>query len=378
MTATDPRSISIPRHLVPIDGRFGCGPSKVRPEQVTALAMSGSTLLGTSHRQPPVKNLVGSIRSGLSDLFGLDDGWEIVLGNGGSTVFWDIATFGLVRNHSVHAVFGEFSSKFAEAVAAAPHLDEPTIVRSDVGDHPALSVVDGADVYALTHNETSTGVMMPLRRPTGIAADSLVVVDATSAAGGLLWDPTEVDVYYFAPQKSFASDGGLWLAACSPAALERIHTINASKRWVPASLDLKIALDNSVLNQTYNTPALATLIMLNEQLRWMLSNGGLAWANQRSKASSSALYHWADARDWATPFVTDPAKRSEVVGTIDLSGVDANDVCSALRANGIVDTDSYRKLGRNQLRVGMFPAIEPDDVVALTHCIDYVAAALQD
>ena len=378
MTATDPRSISIPRHLVPIDGRFGCGPSKVRPEQVTALAMSGSTLLGTSHRQPPVKNLVGSIRSGLSDLFGLDDGWEIVLGNGGSTVFWDIATFGLVRNHSVHAVFGEFSSKFAEAVAAAPHLDEPTIVRSDVGDHPALSVVDGADVYALTHNETSTGVMMPLRRPTGIAADSLVVVDATSAAGGLLWDPTEVDVYYFAPQKSFASDGGLWLAACSPAALERIHTINASKRWVPASLDLKIALDNSVLNQTYNTPALATLIMLNEQLQWMLSNGGLAWANQRSKASSSALYHWADARDWATPFVTDPAKRSEVVGTIDLSGVDANDVCSALRANGIVDTDSYRKLGRNQLRVGMFPAIEPDDVVALTHCIDYVAAALQD
>ncbi len=340
--------------------------------------MSGSTLLGTSHRQPPVKNLVGSIRSGLSDLFGLDDGWEIVLGNGGSTVFWDIATFGLVRNHSVHAVFGEFSSKFAEAVAAAPHLDEPTIVRSDVGDHPALSVVDGADVYALTHNETSTGVMMPLRRPTGIAADSLVVVDATSAAGGLLWDPTEVDVYYFAPQKSFASDGGLWLAACSPAALERIHTINASKRWVPASLDLKIALDNSVLNQTYNTPALATLIMLNEQLQWMLSNGGLAWANQRSKASSSALYHWADARDWATPFVTDPAKRSEVVGTIDLSGVDANDVCSALRANGIVDTDSYRKLGRNQLRVGMFPAIEPDDVVALTHCIDYVAAALQD
>ncbi len=378
MTATDPRSISIPRHLVPIDGRFGCGPSKVRPEQVTALAMSGSTLLGTSHRQPPVKNLVGSIRSGLSDLFGLDDGWEIVLGNGGSTVFWDIATFGLVRNHSVHAVFGEFSSKFAEAVAAAPHLDEPTIVRSDVGDHPALSVVDGADVYALTHNETSTGVMMPLRRPTGIAADSLVVVDATSAAGGLLWDPTEVDVYYFAPQKSFASDGGLWLAACSPAALERIRAINASKRWVPASLDLKIALDNSVLNQTYNTPALATLIMLNEQLRWMLSNGGLAWANQRSKASSSALYHWADARDWATPFVTDPAKRSEVVGTIDLSGVDANDVCSALRANGIVDTDSYRKLGRNQLRVGMFPAIEPDDVVALTHCIDYVAAALQD
>jgi phosphoserine aminotransferase len=378
VTATDPRSISIPSNLKPIDGRFGCGPSKVRPEQVTALAASGATLLGTSHRQPPVKNVVGSVRSGLTDLFGLGDGWEVVLGNGGSTVFWDVATFGLVRNHSVHAVFGEFSSKFAEAVAAAPHLGDPTVIRSDVGDHPTLSAVDGADVYALTHNETSTGVMMPLRRPAGISADSLVVVDATSAAGGLLWDPAEVDVYYFAPQKSFASDGGLWLAACSPAALERIHAINASKRWTPASLDLKIALDNSVLNQTYNTPALATLIMLNEQLQWMLRNGGLAWANQRSKASSSALYDWADARDWATPFVTDPGKRSEVVGTIDLSGVDANDVCSALRANGIVDTDSYRKLGRNQLRVGMFPAIEPDDVVALTHCIDYVAAALQD
>jgi phosphoserine aminotransferase len=378
VTATDPRSISIPAGLRPIDGRFGCGPSKVRAEQVSALAAVGGSLLGTSHRQPPVKNLVAEVRSGLTELFGLGDGWEIVLGNGGSTVFWDVATFGLVREHSVHAVFGEFSSKFAEAVIAAPHLGAPTIVRSDVGDHPTLAAVDGADVYALTHNETSTGVMMPLCRPVGVAADALVVVDATSAAGGLLWNPTEVDVYYFAPQKSFASDGGLWLAACSPKAIERIRSISANKRWVPASLDLNTALDNSVLNQTYNTPALATLILLNEQLQWMLRNGGLAWANQRSAQSSQTLYRWADAREWATPFVIDPAKRSQVVGTIDLTGVDANDVCTALRANGIVDTDSYRKLGRNQLRIGMFPAVEPDDVAALTNCIDHVAAALQD
>ena len=378
MTATDPRSISIPASLRPVDGRFGCGPSKVRPAQIDALSAAATNILGTSHRQAPVKNLVGSVRTGLCELFGLPDGWEIVLGNGGSTVFWDIATFGLIREHSAHAVFGEFSSKFAEAAAAAPHLGAPTVVRTDPGDHPTLTAIDGADIYALTHNETSTGVMMPLVRPAGAASDSLVVVDATSAAGGLLWNPTEVDVYYFAPQKSFASDGGLWLAACSPAALERIRSVSATKRWVPASLDLNIALDNSVLNQTYNTPALATLVMLNDQLQWMLSNGGLAWANQRSVQSSQALYNWANQRDWASPFVTDPAKRSEVVGTIDLTGVDANDVCAALRANGIVDTDSYRKLGRNQLRVGMFPAVDPADVMALTACIDFVAAALQD
>jgi phosphoserine aminotransferase len=345
---------------------------------MSALSAAATTLLGTSHRQLPVKNLVGSVRAGLHELFALGDGWEIVLGNGGSTIFWDVATFGLVREHSAHAVFGEFSSKFAEAATAAPHLGDPTVVRAEPGDHPTLSSVEGVDVYALTHNETSTGVMMPLRRIAGADADSLVVVDATSAAGGLLWDPSEVDVYYFAPQKSFASDGGLWLAACSPAALDRIRSISAGGRWTPASLDLKIALDNSLLNQTYNTPALATLIMLNEQLQWMLSNGGLAWANQRSVQSADALYAWAQAREWAMPFVADPAKRSQVVGTIDLTGVDANDVCTALRANGIVDTDSYRKLGRNQLRVGMFPAVDPDDVVALTNCIDYVASALQD
>jgi len=377
VTPQDQRSISIPAELLPADGRFGCGPSKVRPEQVAALSAAGTTLLGTSHRQAPVKNLVGSIRSGLVDLFGLPDGWEIVLGNGGSTVFWDVASFSLVRERSAHAVFGEFSSKFAEAVAAAPHLGDPVVVRSEPGDHPTLSAVEGVDVYALTHNETSTGVMMPLVRPTGADDDALVVVDATSAAGGLLWDPAEVDVYYFAPQKSFASDGGLWLAACSPRALDRIRSISASGRWVPASLDLKIALDNSVLNQTYNTPALATLVMLNEQLQWMLAMGGLTQVNLRSAESSANLYGWAEDRSWTTPFVTDPAKRSEVVGTIDLDGVDANTVAAALRSNGVVDTDSYRKLGRNQLRVGMFPAVDPADVVALTRCIDHVVGALQ-
>ena len=377
MTAADPRSISIPPALIPWDGRFGCGPSKIRPEQITALANAGTTILGTSHRQAPVKNMVGRIRSGLAELFGLPDGWEVLLGNGGSTLFWDAATFGLIRDRSVHAVFGEFSSKFAEASAAAPHLQDPTVVRSDPGSHPALLAVDGADTYALTHNETSTGVMMDLRRPLGIADEALVVVDATSAAGGLLWDPTEVDVYYFAPQKSFASDGGLWLAACSPAALDRIRSINALGRWTPASLDLKIALDNSVANQTYNTPALATLVLLDEQIQWMLGLGGLAAVNARSVESSTALYRWALDREWAAPFVTDPAMRSQVVGTIDITGVDANDICAALRANGVVDTDSYRKLGRNQLRVGMFPAVDADDVVKLTACIDYVVGALR-
>ncbi len=377
MTAADPRSISIPPALLPRDGRFGCGPSKIRPEQIAALSAAGTTLLGTSHRQAPVKNMVGRIRSGLCDLFGLPADWEILLGNGGSTLFWDAATFGLIRERSAHAVFGEFSSKFADASAAAPHLEEPTVVRSDPGSHPLLMAVEGVDTYALTHNETSTGVMMDLHRPLGIADDALVIVDATSAAGGLLWDPAEVDVYYFAPQKSFASDGGLWLAACSPAALERIRSINALGRWMPASLDLKIALDNSVANQTYNTPALATLVLLDEQIQWMLGLGGLGAANARSVQSSDALYSWAGDREWATPFVSDPTMRSQVVGTIDITDVDANDVCAALRANGVVDTDSYRKLGRNQLRVGMFPAVDPDDVVALTACIDHVVGALR-
>jgi len=330
--------------------------------------------MGTSHRQAPVKNLVGSVRAGLTSLFGLPDGWEIVLGNGGSTVFWDVATFGLIESRSEHLVFGEFSLKFAEAAAAAPHLGEPVVVSSDPGTHPAASKAD-VDVYAFTHNETSTGVAMTLTRPS-FADDALVVVDATSAAGGLPWNPSEVDVYYFAPQKCFAADGGLWIAACSPAAVERVRKISASKRWCPASLDMKIALDNSVANQTYNTPALGTLILLDEQVRWMLDNGGLSWCVARSKESSDHLYSWAESRPWAAPFVAAPAERSAVVGTIDVDGVEAGDINAALRANGVVDTDSYRKLGRNQLRVGMFPAIDPDDVRQLTRCIDFVVERL--
>lgn len=367
--------LDIPRSMLPSDGRFGCGPSKIRPEQALALARSNTNVLGSSHRQAPVKNLVGNVRAGLGELFSLPDGWEIVLGNGGSTMFWDVATFGLITERSQHYVFGEFSSKFAEAAIAAPHLGDPVVVRSEPGTHPAISdASDGVDVVALTHNETSTGVSMDLRRPGG---DALVVVDATSGAGGLPWSPSEVDVYYFAPQKCFASDGGLWLAACSPAALERIRTIDASGRWAPASLDLKIALDNSLLNQTYNTPALATLVLLNEQLGWMLDNGGLAWSVNRCRMSSGHLYEWAAASPYATPFVADTTQRSAVVGTIDLDdSIRADDVCAALRANGIVDTDSYRKLGRNQLRIGMFPSVEPDDVALLTGCIDYVVEAL--
>jgi phosphoserine aminotransferase len=332
--------------------------------------------MGTSHRQAPVKSVVGSVRRGLTDLFSLPDGWEIVLGNGGSTAFWDVATFGLIAAHSQHLVFGEFSSKFAEAVAAAPHLDAPTITSVDPGSHPPITATAGVDTYALTHNETSTGVAMTPQRPTGADDSSIVVVDATSAAGGLAWSPAEVDVYYFAPQKCFASDGGLWIAACSPKAIERIDAIAATKRWTPASLDLSIAVSNSRLDQTYNTPALATLFLLDQQIGWMNEQGGLAWCTQRTAASAEVLYSWAESRPWAAPFVSDPAQRSNVVGTIDLVGVDANDVNAVLRANGIVDTDSYRKLGRNQLRVGMFPAVPPSDVEALTHSIDHVVAAL--
>ena len=374
MNKSNPNAFRLPAEILPRDGRFGCGPSKVRTEQIEALSARARDVLGTSHRQPAVKNIVGSVRDGLTSLFGLPEGWQIVLGNGGSTVFWDVATFGLIRDRSQHLVFGEFSSKFAEAAHAAPHIAEPVVVSSDPGTHPLPSPDSSCDVYALTHNETSTGVSMRLERPD---ADGLVVVDATSAAGGLTWNPSEVDVYYFAPQKSFASDGGLWLAACSPAALERIASIKATGRWIPASLDLSIALDNSAANQTYNTPALATLIMLNEQIRWMNDNGGLEWAASRSALSARTLYSWADARDWATPFVDDPTKRSNVVGTIDLEGVDAGEVSATLRANGIVDTESYRKLGRNQLRIGMFPAIDPDDVDALTRCIDVVVDRLR-
>ena len=364
----------IPTELLPQDGRFGCGPSKVRPEQLEAVMARMTSVMGTSHRQAPVKNTVGSVREGLTSLFNLPAGWEIVMGNGGSTVFWDVATFGLIRERSHHLVFGEFSSKFAEASAAAPHLADPIIVSSDPGTHPASASDASCDIYAYPHNETSTGVAMSPVRP---AKDGLVVVDATSAAGGLMWDPSQVDVYYFAPQKCFASDGGLWLAACSPAAIERIREIKATKRWMPASLDLSIALDNSVANQTYNTPALATLIMLDEQVKWINSNGGLSWAASRCAESARNMYSWAESRAFATPFVANPAQRSDVVATIDIDGVDANQISAILRANGVVDTDSYRKLGRNQIRVGMFPAIDPADISALTACIDVVVDHLR-
>jgi phosphoserine aminotransferase len=361
--------------MLPSDGRFGCGPSKVRDAQLDALAGAGRRLMGTSHRQPPIKQLVGSVRAGLRELFSLPDGWEVVLGNGGSTVFWDVATFGLVEQRSQHLVFGEFSQKFADATAAAPHLGQPMVVSSEPGTHPAAIAAD-VDTYCLTHNETSTGVAMQLTRPAGIG-DALVIVDATSAAGGLAWSPSEVDVYYFAPQKSFASDGGLWIACCSPRAIARIEKINSTGRWTPASLDVKIALDNSRADQTYNTPAIATIFLLDQQLQWMLAQGGLSWCAARTAESASIIYNWAQQSAYATPFVTNDAQRSHVVATIDLDGVAATDMSAVLRNNGIVDTDGYRKLGRNQLRVGMFPAVEPADVAALTRCVDYVAERLR-
>jgi phosphoserine aminotransferase len=375
--AAAPNDIRIPADLLPKDGRFGSGPSKVRPEAVQTLADVAGSWMGTSHRQKPVKEVVGSVRRGLAELFSLPDGYEVLLGNGGTTLFWDAATFGLVDEHSQHLCFGEFSSKFADAVAAAPHLKEPERITTEPGDHPVAVGRQGVDVYALTHNETSTGVAMPLARPTGADPTALVAVDATSGAGAVRWDPREVDVYYFAPQKVFAGDGGLWLAVCSPAAVERIERIAGSDRWIPASIDLGIALDNSRKDQTYNTPALATIFLLDQQLRWFNDNGGLQWSAGRSDASAANLYGWAERVQYATPFVTDPAKRSPVVGTIDLdASIDAGTLCSVLRANGIVDTDAYRKLGRNQIRVGMFPAVDPDDVAALTACIDHVVGAL--
>jgi phosphoserine aminotransferase len=375
VTSSDPVHIVIPAGIRPGDGRFGCGPSKVPADAVAAVAALGATLLGTSHRQAPVRNLVGRVRQGLRDLFSVPEDWEIVLGNGGTTTFWDAAAFGLIEWKSQHCSFGEFSAKFAAVADAAPHLSAPDVVMAPVGSHSKPAADPSVDVYALTHNETSTGVMMQLERPVG--ADGLILVDATSGAGGLRWSPGEVDVYYFAPQKCFASDGGLWLAACSPAAVTRIERIAASGRWVPPSLDLQIALEASRLEQTNNTPAIATLILLDQQVQWMLGHGGLEWCAARSEESARTLYGWAEAVSYATPFVADPAMRSSVVGTIDLEGVDANTVSAVLRDNAIVDTESYRKLGRNQLRIGMFPAIEPADVEALTRCIDYVVDRLK-
>jgi phosphoserine aminotransferase len=370
---TSATTLTIPDELKPVDGRFGCGPSKVRPEQLARLATQDAHLLGTSHRQKPVKDLVARVRGGLSDLFSLPDGYVVALGNGGTTAFWDAAAAGLIRERSLHLSFGEFSNKFASVAQGAPFLADPVVVKSDPGDAPAPTFEPGVDVVAWAHNETSTGVMVPVQRPAG-SDGALVLIDATSGAGGLPVDVSQSDVYYFAPQKCFAADGGLWLALLSPAAQERIAEVGArTDRWIPEFLSLTTALDNSVKEQTYNTPALATLILLNAQIEWMNENGGLDFAVGRTTASSTALYDWAQASEFATPFVADPAKRSLVVGTIDFAdGVDAAQVAATLRANGIVDTEPYRKLGRNQLRVGMFPAIEPDDVRALTRCIDFV------
>jgi phosphoserine aminotransferase len=369
--------IRIPADLLPADGRFGCGPSKIRLETLASLAATGTTYMGTSHRQPGVKSVVAAIRAGLTDLFGLPEGYEVVLGNGGSTAFWDLATFCLIEHRSQHLSFGEFSAKFAEAASSAPHLDTPEIIASAPGTHPELNGHDGIDTYAFPHNETSTGVAKAVRRAEGAAPDALVLVDATSAAGGLRVHPADFDVYYFAPQKCFASDGGLWLALCSPGALARLSRIEASGRWIPASLDLSIALANSRQDQTYNTPALATLYLLRQQLDWILSEGGLEWASARCDRSAEFLYGWAEAAPYASPFVSKPGERSSVVGTIDLDDtVEADMVSKVLRANGIVDTESYRKLGRNQLRVGMFPAVDPDDISALTACVDHIVSRL--
>ncbi|MBI2710299.1 MAG: phosphoserine transaminase [Actinobacteria bacterium] len=370
-------AIRIPADLMPSDGRFGSGPSKVRQEAVQALAEEAPGYLGTSHRQAGVRFMVARLRNGLAELFSLPDGYEVLLGNGGTTAFWDALCFGVIERRSHHLVFGEFSGKFAEAARAAPQLDEPSTAKSDPGSRPPIAAVDGVDAYAFTHNETSTGVAMDLVRPDGADDGALVLVDATSAAAGLRFDATETDVYYFAPQKGLASDGGLWLAACSPAAIERIERIKASGRFIPASLDLVIALENSRKDQTYNTPALATIFLAVHQVEWLLENGGLAWAASRCDRSADAIYGWAEASDYATPYVADPADRSRVVATVDLDeSIDAATVSGILRTNGIVDIDSYRKLGRNQLRVALFPAIEPDDVVALTRCLDFVVGEL--
>lgn len=365
--------IVIPQGLLPTDGRFGSGPSKVRKESADAVAAAGTTLLGTSHRQRPVKSLVGRVRTGLASLFALPDGYEVVLGNGGATAFWDIASFGLIEERSQHLSFGEFSSKFAAAVTQAPFLAEPTVIAAPPGEHPLSVAETGIDVYAQTHNETSTGVMMQIKRPLGSDVGSLVLVDATSGAGGLPVNPVEFDCYYFSPQKCFASDGGLWFALMSPAALERVERIGSSDRWIPASYDLRVAVENARQNQTYNTPALATLIMMAEQIDWMNAGGGLSFTTARTAASADVLYGWAEKTPYTSPFVADPEMRSQVIGTIDFDdAVDASAVAAALRTNGIVDTEPYRKLGRNQLRIAMFPAIETSDIEALTACIDYV------
>ncbi|MBV9351066.1 MAG: phosphoserine transaminase [Mycobacterium sp.] len=368
--------LTIPDDIKPRDGRFGSGPSKVRPEQLRVLSTSAAGLFGTSHRQAPVKDLVGRVRAGLTEYFSLPEGYEVILGNGGATAFWDAAAFGLIDKRSLHLAYGEFSSKFASAVQKNPFIGDPIVLKADPGTAPEPRSDPSVDVIAWAHNETSTGVAVPVRRPAD-SGDALIVIDATSGAGGLPVDITEADAYYFAPQKSFASDGGLWLAILSPAALARIEAIATSGRWVPDFLSLPIAVDNSLKNQTYNTPAIGTLVLLAEQIDWLIGNGGLDWAVKRTADSSQRLYSWAQDRPYTTPFVADSQLRSQVVGTIDfVDEVDAAAIAKVLRANGIVDTEPYRKLGRNQLRVAMFPAVDPDDVTALTQCVDWVVERL--
>ena len=363
--------VTIPAELLPVDGRFGCGPSKVRPEQLAYLAEAGAPILGTSHRQAPVKSLVGRVQTGLAELFRLPDGYEVVLGNGGSTAFWDAAAFSLINKRSENLTFGEFSSKFAQA-ASAPFLEAPHVINAPAGSRSEVEIVDGVDVYAWPHNETSTGVMAPIRRVAGDAG-ALTVIDATSAAGGVDFDASQADVYYFAPQKNFASDGGLWFALFSPAAIERVEQIASSGRWIPEFLSLKNAIDNSRLKQTLNTPAISSLLLMENQIDWINGNGGLAWADARTRESSSVLYDWAASVDYATPFVENPDHRSQVVVTIDFDErIDAAAIAKTLRTNGIVDTEPYRKLGRNQLRIATFTAIEPDDVRKLVSSISYV------
>lgn len=367
---------TIPEDIKPADGRFGCGPSKVRPEQLRSLVEVGGSVFGTSHRQKPIKDVVARVRSGLSELFALPEGYEVVLGNGGTTAFWDAAAFGLVRERSLHLTYGEFSSKFASVTKNNPFIGDPIVVSADPGNAPEPVADPTADLIGWAHNETSTGVAVPVQRPAG-SEQALITIDATSGAGGLPVNVADSDIYYFAPQKCFAGDGGLWLALMSPAALARVDEIKASGRWAPDFLSLPTAVENSRKEQTYNTPAVATLLLLADQIEWMNTNGGLDWAVKRTSDSSSRLYSWAEASEYATPFVTDPALRSQVVGTVDFAeSVDAAKVAEVLRANGIVDTDPYRKLGRNQLRVGMFPAIDPADVEALTRCIDWVVEKL--
>ena len=369
--------LKIPESLKPKDGRFGCGPSKIRSEALANLASSGTSILGTSHRQKPVKNVVARVRTGLTSLFNLPDGYEVVLGNGGSTAFWDIATIGLIEKKSQHLSFGEFSSKFASAAKDAPFLDDPSVIKSEPGTHPLPIAEDGIDTYALTHNETSTGVSMSIKRPANTDG-ALVLVDATSAAGGLVVDARDFDTYYFAPQKSFASDGGLWLALMSPAAIARVAKIKESGRWVPAFFDLNIAIENSRLDQTYNTPAVTTLMLLADQIDWMNTNGGMKFAAGRSATSAEIMYGWAEKTSYTTPFVTNPSMRSNVVATINFDdSIDALEIAKTLRANGIVDTEPYRKLGKNQLRIGMFPSVDPDDISALTSCIEFVVENLK-